>query len=363
MQIEAGLRFAASSPPAGRCFPWGASPTPRSAARYVRHPSHGGAAAFATGLQRLRRRRRARTEERRGRDEDDRPAGRQIRVVGDGQAREHRAEPDRRSRAAIVERMLQATRLAAMTGSTISAAISRMPTIRIESATVSAASTARTTLSSADRHTGDPRALLVEHGCGERRGRAAAIVASRQLRARRTSAKSPRVTVRIEPKRYGEQARRRASRRARRARFRRRSPCRRRARAPDRRPSAAGFAATRSRCAPITAATSAVQDAGRLRAGVPAATPAKATWPMPSPMRLIRRSTRKKPTAGASTPTTAPVAKREPHELGVKHGRAKGRARRRGGSAGPSKTIPPRTSTRRSRSARPRRTRARRRGS
>src|SRR5919204_60958 len=36
---------------------------------------------------------------------------------------------------------------------------------------------------------------------------------------------------------------------------------------------------------------------------------AKATWPMPSPIRLMRRWTRKKPTAGASTPTTAPAAK------------------------------------------------------
>src|SRR5262245_51934593 len=41
----------------------------------------------------------------------------------------------------------------------------------------------------------------------------------------------------------------------------------------------------------------------------PAATPAKATWPIPSPMRLMRRWTRKKPTAGASTPITAPAAK------------------------------------------------------
>src|SRR2546423_14063738 len=39
------------------------------------------------------------------------------------------------------------------------------------------------------------------------------------------------------------------------------------------------------------------------------ATPAKATWPIPSPIRLIRRWTRKNPTAGASTPTIAPVAK------------------------------------------------------
>src|SRR6476620_2313155 len=39
------------------------------------------------------------------------------------------------------------------------------------------------------------------------------------------------------------------------------------------------------------------------------ATPAKATWPMPSPTRLRRRCTRKKPTAGASSPTTIPAPK------------------------------------------------------
>src|SRR5215207_4925403 len=38
------------------------------------------------------------------------------------------------------------------------------------------------------------------------------------------------------------------------------------------------------------------------------ATPANATWPIPSPIRLSRRWTRKKPTAGARTPMTAPVA-------------------------------------------------------
>src|SRR4029078_9586703 len=41
----------------------------------------------------------------------------------------------------------------------------------------------------------------------------------------------------------------------------------------------------------------------------PAGTPAKAACPIPSPIRLICRWTRKNPTAGASTPTTAPVAK------------------------------------------------------
>src|SRR5436190_20325160 len=39
------------------------------------------------------------------------------------------------------------------------------------------------------------------------------------------------------------------------------------------------------------------------------ATPAKATCPIPSPIRLRRRWTRKKPTAGASSPTTMPLAK------------------------------------------------------
>src|SRR5439155_621056 len=59
---------------------------------------------------------------------------------------------------------------------------------------------------------------------------------------------------------------------------------------------------------PSTAATRAVRT-GETCSRIPAATPAKATWPMPSPMRDCRRWTRKKPTAGASTPTTAPAPK------------------------------------------------------
>src|SRR5207253_5653975 len=59
--------------------------------------------------------------------------------------------------------------------------------------------------------------------------------------------------------------------------------------------------------APTTAATSAVQT-GEIPSRYPAATPAKATWPMPSPIRLICRCTRKNPTTGATTPTTAPAA-------------------------------------------------------
>src|SRR5438046_2337665 len=48
---------------------------------------------------------------------------------------------------------------------------------------------------------------------------------------------------------------------------------------------------------------------GEMPSRYTAATPAKATWPIPSPIRLICRCTRKKPTTGATSPTTAPAAK------------------------------------------------------
>src|SRR5437773_6349148 len=59
--------------------------------------------------------------------------------------------------------------------------------------------------------------------------------------------------------------------------------------------------------APTTAAASAVQT-GDTSSRYPSATPAKATCPIPSPIRLISRCTRKNPTVGASTPTIAPAA-------------------------------------------------------
>ena len=60
--------------------------------------------------------------------------------------------------------------------------------------------------------------------------------------------------------------------------------------------------------APPIDATSAVSTGGS-PSRYPAATPANATWPIPSPIRLSCRWTRKKPTAGASSPTIAPAAK------------------------------------------------------
>src|SRR6188474_2835560 len=59
---------------------------------------------------------------------------------------------------------------------------------------------------------------------------------------------------------------------------------------------------------PSTAATSAVST-GETSSRIPAATPANATCPIPSPTSDWRRWTRKNPTAGASTPTIAPAAR------------------------------------------------------
>src|SRR5918996_6146680 len=59
---------------------------------------------------------------------------------------------------------------------------------------------------------------------------------------------------------------------------------------------------------PATAAASAVR-IGDTSSRSPSATPAKARWPMPSPIRLMPRCTTKNPTAGASSPITAPAAK------------------------------------------------------
>src|SRR5436305_1927026 len=59
--------------------------------------------------------------------------------------------------------------------------------------------------------------------------------------------------------------------------------------------------------APTTAKPSAVQT-GEIPIRYPAATPANATWPIPSPISVRRRWTRKKPMAGATRPTIAPAA-------------------------------------------------------
>jgi hypothetical protein len=102
---------------------------------------------------------------------------------------------------ASVECMLQATREAAETGSTISAAIRRTPTMRIETATVSAASTATTALSSP---IGAPatRAPSSSRTAAKSGRRSRPTVRSPATPSKVTSATSPRVTVRIEPNRY-----------------------------------------------------------------------------------------------------------------------------------------------------------------
>src|SRR5215211_3715218 len=54
--------------------------------------------------------------------------------------------------------------------------------------------------------------------------------------------------------------------------------------------------------------TTSADATGSIPSKYPAATPAKAACPIPSPIRLMRRCTRKKPTAGARRPTIAPAA-------------------------------------------------------
>ena len=98
--------------------------------------------------------------------------------------------------------MLHAILPAALTGRTMSAATSRIPTTRIESATVTAASAAENDVERADRDAGDARALLVDDDAGERVGTAAATVASPTAPSAAMTTRSARVTVRIEPNRY-----------------------------------------------------------------------------------------------------------------------------------------------------------------
>ena len=202
--------------------------------------------------------------------------------------------------------MLRATRVAAITGSTISAAISRIPTIRIETATVVAASTASTTLRKA---TGTPAtrapssssatpasaryrsAIVAEPGDPQRRD-------EREVGAGRRQDRAEEEAEEVDVERAGHRDQDDAGGDARVEDERERlvaggvlpraQPLDRAARRRSRR---------RARSAPAGA-----------RAGSRPRRPANATWPMPSPIRLSCRWTRKKPTAGASRPTIAPAA-------------------------------------------------------
>ncbi len=96
--------------------------------------------------------------------------------------------------------MLHATRCAAITGTTISAAISRIPTILIEIPIVSAASIETTPFRSG---TGRPATRApsssIATASSARRSTATSTSAARPSSAIRS--RSPRVTVRIEPNR------------------------------------------------------------------------------------------------------------------------------------------------------------------
>ena len=187
-----------------------------------------------------------RHDERAGGDEDDRPAGRQVGVVRRSSARRAptRARSPSRGRASSAGSRRSAARRSP--GSTISAAISRIPTMRIEIATVSAASTATVDVHQPDPDAGDAAALLVEHRADE----PAIEDRDRGERAEPEDEHDPEIAPRDGQDRAEEELeevdveRGRPSRRARR---RARCPCRRRARAPGRRPCRRAREATRSR--------------------------------------------------------------------------------------------------------------------
>ena len=260
--------------------------------------------------------------------------------------------------------MLQAIRVAAITGSTISAAIRRMPTIRIETATVVAASTVEDDVQERDRHARDARALLVERDRGERAVEQRDRRQPADPRAPRRARGRCAVVVRIEPKRKPKRSTLSAPA------IEIRTTPRRDARVEDERerlvagrvlPGAQPLDRDRLRRSRRRARSAPARAPSRY----PAATPANATWPIPSPIRLSCRWTRKKPTAGASRPTIAPAAKasRMNSSSSMRRGcrrvvpdagevaRAGRRRRCRRGRARAAR-----------RSARPRRTRARRRG-
>ena len=136
-----------------------------------------------------------------GGDEHDRPAGREIPVVRRGEA------ADARRLIAIasssVERRLQAIRCAAMTGRTINAAMSRIPTIRIEIADRQGRQHGDDHVHQADAdHPGDPAPSVIENPHRGGHGTGSPIVAQRtDAPAATTTTKSDHVTVRIEPKR------------------------------------------------------------------------------------------------------------------------------------------------------------------
>src|SRR5919197_1452784 len=103
--------------------------------------------------------------------------------------------------AGLVERRLHATRCAAATGSTISAAIKRIPTMRIETPIVSAASIDTSPFKSG---TGSPATTAPSSSSATATSArsSTAIVSSAPRPSTAITARSLRETVRIEPNRY-----------------------------------------------------------------------------------------------------------------------------------------------------------------
>ena len=204
--------------------------------------------------------------------------------------------------------MLQATRPEAITGSTMSAAMRRMPTICIESPIVRPASPATSTFSARHRDAGDAARPPRRRPRRRAPGRGGAIAASP---ARPRTATTTQVLARDGEDRAEEEREEVDVEGARRG---REHDARREARVEEERERLVADRLV-ARAQPLDADRAGHrgherrQRRARCRAGSRRRRPANAVCPIPSPTRLMFRWTRKKPTVGARMPTTAPVAK------------------------------------------------------
>ena len=260
---------------------------------------------------------------------------------------------------AIDERMLQATRPEAITGSTMSAAIRRMPTICIERPIVSPRSRRRAR--SAPRPARRPRRRPPRRPRPRQRS---VEKGDRREAAEAQHGDDDQVLPRHGEDRAEEEGeevdvRRRPTRPAR---LRPRGPCRRAAPAPGRRrpgaaiePLDADGARDRGDERREHRRDAEQVPGGHAREGrVADAVPDEAHVPLDEEEADRRRE----------DADDGPRREREPHELSVEHGRARGRATRRGGSAAGRRTRYRRARGRGGRRCPPpRRTRARRRAS
>ena len=248
--------------------------------------------------------------------EHDRAARREPPLAGRREPDDHRHDADGRRRRRGRARTSARAAGWSPPGSTISAATSSTPTTRIAATIVTAVSTASSVLSASTGRPAtraDSSSTTIANSARPANASVATMTHAEHddRRARRPRDREDRT----------EQVRQHVDAASR----------RRAAREHDRRRDAAVEAQRErevARRAPVRAQpldqrprrrrprSSAVQ-IGHTSRSSPAATPANATWPMPSPMSDMRFCTRNTPISGAHAPTTSPASERELHVLAV----------------------------------------------